>query len=81
MDSDEGAQAPSYCKVTAREVNGTSSARPSFDPPPHLKDQIYQDELNKDKGMEMEVTPLIQKWLELGNLVNASLKLQQPPGM
>jgi hypothetical protein len=35
-------------------MNGNSSAQPSFDPSSHLKDQIFQEELGINKGMDMD---------------------------
>jgi hypothetical protein len=54
MDSKQGEKSPSYYKVTTKDTNGTSSMRPSFDLSLHLIYQIFQDNINKKKGMEIE---------------------------
>jgi hypothetical protein len=57
MDFDEGTESPSYRKVATREANKYSSVQPPFDLPPYLREQIYHDELRKNKGMDMEANP------------------------
>lgn len=65
MAEAEGARATSYCNVVASDQSGASGSRLPFEPLPQLKNQIYQEELNKWKTMEVDVEsshPKVTVW-------------------
>jgi hypothetical protein len=54
MSPAEGGQPPSYNNVTANDRAGTRAKRPSFEPPPQLRDQLLAREQGLRKEMDVE---------------------------
>jgi hypothetical protein len=79
MSSGEGGKPPSYNDITANDRNGIRAKRPAFEPPAHLRDQLFTQEQGLRKEMELEPNtshPQASKGWEPGKCIP---QMDKPP--
>jgi hypothetical protein len=54
MSTGEGGKPPSYNDIAASDRSGTRAKRPAFEPPVHLREQLFTQEQSLSKEMELE---------------------------
>jgi hypothetical protein len=54
MSTGEGGKPPSYSDMAANDRTGTRAKRPAFEPPVHLREQLFSQEQSLGKEMELE---------------------------
>jgi hypothetical protein len=78
MEAEGGApHAPSYSSVTGKEHGSSHFKRPTFELPEGMQKLIWEDEMPKEKPMDIDPETSQPKINAPGNLENASHKLRQ----
>ena len=54
MGSGDGGKAPSYSDIAANDKAGSRAKRPAFEPPEHMREQLFTQEQAFSKEMELE---------------------------
>ena len=79
MGAKEGGEPPSYCNVAANDKLETRIIRPTFEPPPQVREQLLAREQSLKEDMEIDAgtsQPKAPRSWELGKCI---LQMEKPP--